>query len=110
MNMGKESRRIKREKKTIDSMIRLYCRNQHRHGKTLCADCRGLLDYSMKRLDRCQFQEKKTTCANCNVHCYKPSMREQVKKVMRYSGPRMIYFHPVLALLHFIDGFQKESK
>jgi hypothetical protein len=108
--MSKASRRIKREKKTIDFMIRLSCRNQHKHEKGICSDCRELLDYSMKRLDRCQFQEKKPTCANCKVHCYKPSMREKIKQVMRYAGPRMTYCHPVLALMHFIDGFRKEAK
>jgi len=108
--MNKERRRIKREKKTIDCMVRIYCRDKHKHGKVLCADCRELLEYSMKRIDRCQFQERKTTCANCKVHCYKPSMREKIKQVMRYAGPMMTYSHPVLAFMHFIDGFKKEWK
>ena len=30
--------------------------------------------------------EQKTFCANCKVHCYKPEMREQIRKVMRFSG------------------------
>jgi hypothetical protein len=41
------------------------------------------------------------------MHCYKPAMREKIKDVMRYSGPRMSYRHPLLALFHFIDGFRK---
>jgi len=108
--MSKESIRINREKKTIDYMIRLYCRNVHGHKKEICSDCRELLDYSIKRLDRCQFEGRKTTCANCKVHCYKPSMREKIKQVMRYAGPRMTCRHPVLALMHVIDGFKKEPK
>ena len=54
------------------------------------------------------FHEGKTTCANCPAHCYKPEMREKIRKVMRYAGPRMIYRHPILALLHIIDGRRKE--
>jgi hypothetical protein len=37
-------------------------------------------------------------------------MREQVKKVMRYSGPRMILHHPALAMHHAIDGLKKPKK
>jgi hypothetical protein len=35
-------------------------------------------------------------------------MREQVKAVMRYAGPRMLYRHPILTLFHFLDGRRKE--
>ncbi len=42
--------------------------------------------------------KKKTFCANCKVHCYKPQMREQIRQVMRFSGPRMLLYHPVLAI------------
>jgi len=30
-------------------------------------------------------------------------MREKVREVMRYSGPRMILRHPWLALMHVVD-------
>jgi hypothetical protein len=73
----------------------------------LCSDCAALVEYAHRRLDRCPFQEKKTTCANCPVHCYKPEMRDKVRRVMRYAGPRMAYQHPLLALFHFFDGFRK---
>ena len=60
------------------------------------------------RLDKCPFLEGKTTCANCPVHCYKSDMREKVREVMRYSGPRMTLRHPILAVFHLIDGLRKE--
>jgi hypothetical protein len=31
-------------------------------------------------------------------------MREKVKAVMRYSGPRMVYRHPAMTIFHLIDG------
>jgi len=37
-------------------------------------------------------------------------MKEKVKKVMRYSGPRMLLHHPVLALHHAVDGFKSPDK
>lgn len=88
-------------------MIILYCRNNHKKDQ-LCIECRELRDYALNRLDRCPFQEGKTTCAKCPVHCYKPDMRERVRAVMRYSGPRMLWRHPVLAVFHLIDGRRKE--
>lgn len=30
-------------------------------------------------------------------------MRERVKQVMRYAGPRMMLKHPLLALQHLFD-------
>jgi hypothetical protein len=96
--------RMARENRTINAMIRIYCRAHHGCGPELCAGCRELQDYAEARLAGCPFRENKSTCANCPVHCYKPSMRERVREVMRFSGPRMTWRHPVLALFHLIDG------
>ncbi len=96
-----------REEKTIEAMVNIYCREQHGAGSELCSGCNELLDYSKNRLERCRFQERKPTCANCPVHCYRPVMKEKVKDVMRYSGPRMVFRHPVLAVSHFLYGFRK---
>ena len=102
-----ESRRIRRERKTAETMIHIYCRGMHRTRGALCPDCEELKDYAAKRLTSCPFKEGKTTCANCAVHCYRPSMREKIKLVMQYAGPRMTYRHPLLAAAHFLDGFRK---
>lgn len=91
--------RIEREKETVSRMIAIYCRNHH-GGKTVCSDCRSLEEYAHHRLDRCKFGEHKTTCKKCRIHCYKPAMREEIAKVMRYSGPRMLFHHPIAALRH----------
>lgn len=99
--------RIAREGRTVSVMIDLYCRKQH-GGSELCPDCRELAVYAAERLWKCPFQNGKTTCAKCPVHCYKPAMRERIRAVMRYSGPRMIYRHPVLAVYHLVDGRRKE--
>lgn len=111
-NIGKRletTRRIDREKRTVRAMAKIYCRGHHSSGHRLCAECQALLDYAEIRLDRCPFQENKTTCANCQVHCYQPAMRERIKEVMRYSGPRMTFRHPVLALFHIKDGRKKAA-
>jgi len=99
--------RIIREKKTIDAMIHLYCRKHHGTRGELCPECNELHEYAMLRLSKCPFQENKPTCGKCLVHCYKPDMKKKVNKVMRYSGPRMLLYHPILALHHVFDGRKK---
>ena len=93
-----------REKETVSLMISIYCRKHH-GGKELCPDCAALDAYARQRSDKCPFMETKTFCSNCKVHCYKPDMREK----MRFSGPRMLFHHPVMAVRHVIET-KKEAK
>lgn len=67
-------------------------------GPGLCGECRELLEYSLARLDHCKFGNAKTKCHKCPVHCYRPDMREKIRTVMRFSGPRMLLYHPLEAL------------
>jgi hypothetical protein len=97
------SRRLRREAQTVEIMVRMYCRHNHEAGTDLCPDCAALLDYSLARVDVCRFGAAKPTCARCSVHCFRPAMREHIKIAMRYSGPRMTYRHPYLALCHIAD-------
>lgn len=94
--------RMQREWKTIQHMIHIYCRAQHPGHNGLCPECSMLREYVHARLDHCPFQEEKSTCAHCTVHCYKPDMRERIRTVMRFSGPRMLLHHPYLALMHLL--------
>lgn len=82
-------------------MVRIYCRKHHNQ-ESLCAECNILLDYAHQRIDRCVFGREKPACKDCPVHCYAPRMKEKVKDVMRYAGPRMIYKHPVMAFMHMM--------
>jgi len=103
------SKKREREKEVVSLMIRLYCKKKH-HTKTgLCEECAKLDEYAKLRSDKCPFMETKTFCSNCKVHCYKPEMREKIREVMRFYGPRMILYHPVLAVRHVIES-KKERK
>lgn len=97
-----------REKELVSQMIALYCRKNH-GSKSLCPDCAALDAYARLRSDKCPFMETKTFCSNCRVHCYKPEMREKIRLVMRFSGPRMIFHHPIVAVRHVIET-KKEKK
>ena len=91
--------RIEEEKKTVEQMIRLYCRLKEGN-ETLCDECSELLEYAHKRLEHCKFGELKTTCRKCPIHCYKPVLREKMCEGMRFAGPRMMWYHPLDAIKH----------
>ena len=131
---GRSPARLAREERTLSAMVALYCRDHHAdrpraeaaapeaatagaapdaaaagapeaaQGERLCEECAALLAYALRRLKACRYGADKPTCANCPTHCYKPAMREEVREVMRYSGPRMMKRHPVLAVAHLLDG------
>jgi len=84
-------------------MIAIYCRDHH-HAHAPCEQCAGLEAYALERIDKCVYGAEKPTCVNCPIHCYKRDRREAVREVMRYAGPRMLRRHPILALMHLIDG------
>jgi len=94
---------IQDEKKTIKIMIELYCKKQHGSDNNLCDSCLELYNYSQERLDNCPFQAEKPICQKCTIHCYKPEKREQIRKIMRYAGPKMIFHHPIVAVKHLIN-------
>ena len=95
--------KIDKEKRIVAIMIHVYCR--HKEGnRELCPSCRQLLEYAHARLSHCPFGENKTSCRRCPVHCYRPEMRQQIRQVMRYSGPRMLFYAPVHFLKHTIKG------
>jgi len=97
--------RRRRELKTIDAMLDLYCRHHHQSDNgRLCSKCGELRSYARRRLERCVFGEEKPTCAKCTVHCYKAGMRERIRGVMQWASPRMLWRRPLLTIRHMIDG------
>jgi hypothetical protein len=94
-------RSVKFEKKTLETMIGMYGRHATRKGIP-GVGCEELQAYAFKRIDKCRFGDSKPNCKDCPVHCYTPEMKEKIKVVMRYAGPRMIYRHPIMALRHLL--------
>jgi hypothetical protein len=98
--------RITREEKTIRAMFQIYCHDKHGTDQILCDECQADCEYAILRLKKCPYGDEKPTCKNCPIHCYTPTMKEKVRQVMRYAGPRMLRRHPLLAVLHIIDGWE----
>ncbi|HIF9237676.1 TPA: nitrous oxide-stimulated promoter family protein [Photobacterium damselae] len=97
---------LQTEFKTIKAMVEIYCKDHH-HPKesedTMCENCQAFLDYAEMRLDRCPYGDEKPTCRVCPIHCYKKEQRELSRTIMRYSGPKMLLKHPILAIRHLLS-------
>lgn len=97
-----EKRRIEREKRVIALMIDIYCRKRLKLNY-IPEEYEALRIYAERRLDGCKFGDKKPACKRCPIHCYKPEMRERVREVMRWVGPRMIFYSPISAIRHLLN-------
>lgn len=87
----KKEKRIKKDAKVLHAFIKTYCRENHAKKGVevlsggLCADCQSVLEYSLKRNDKCPL-DPKPQCRDCKIHCYKPEMRAKMKEIMKFSG------------------------
>ena len=91
------------EKELLALMISIY-ENDHQQ------DLSKLKEYAFKRIDCCPRKEEKTFCSSCPIHCYQKIYREQIKEVMKYSGKRMLFKHPVITIKHLINTIKYAIK
>lgn len=122
------------EAEMVSQMIALWCRAHHQAGEPLhggggqtsaegnlatsvrlghrdvqlCPSCSELRDYALARIKHCPHMGTKTFCSACPTHCYKPEMRERIREVMRWSGPRMLRYRPIPAIKHAIVTIQSK--
>jgi len=98
--------------KDADKLVRflsMYCDAHHDHrlrepfvfshlkmpakvmeGPQMCDECSRLLRHAVVMRALCPL-DPKPKCRNCPRHCYRPIYREQMERVMKYSGPRSIF-------------------
>ncbi len=104
LNKNKNSKKkIDYEKIVVKMMASYYCKKHHYPEKNLCCNCEKLVEHAYLKLDKCFFGEDKPVCSECKIHCYSVAMRKRIKDIMRYSGPRMIYIHPIASLKHLMN-------
>ena len=112
--MKAAEKKREKEQRVVEEMIRLYCRKNHAEYDSksgqMCPSCQELSDYAKLRSEKCPFMEKKTFCSNCKVHCYKPEMREKIRQVMAFAGPRMLFVHPGAAIRHVIETKREQKR
>lgn len=95
-------KKIEREKQTVSRMIQLYSLHKLKT-ESLPEELKELELYAHNKLNKCKFQEKKPQCKKCPIHCYKPDMRNKIREIMRWTGPRMIIYSPINAIKHLLN-------
>ena len=104
--MSVKINRVDSQKKSMEVMVKLYCRKNHTSKEEICYECREVLNYAVTRLNNCRYGDNKPNCGDCKTCCYKKDMKEKMIKIMRYSGPRLLVHNPRIALEHIIDKFK----
>lgn len=116
--------RLVEETQTVGAMFALFCQGNHSDKEKiwvlaqipdskkymLCSHCADLYEYAQKRLKHCPHGDKKPTCSKCPIHCYAPHRRAEIKKVMRYAGPKMLWKHPFLSIRHVLFTMRSSWK
>jgi hypothetical protein len=112
-------RDVARDTRLLGDFTALYCRANHagavrtplesdgarcgvyrRKVPVVCAECADLLRYSERRRAFCPL-DPKPFCTACETHCYTPEKAEEMRVVMRYSGPRsLLRGHAIEGLKH----------
>lgn len=83
----------------VEFMIDLY----YKKHPTEDSERKNLKTYVAKKLSLCPHGDENPFCSSCKIHCYDDEHRKMIKKVMKYSGPRMIFFAPAEALRHLLE-------
>lgn len=96
--------KIEKEEEICFLMIDLYCKKRHQLQD--CPQCRELKDYVAQRLHHCPYGNQKAFCSSCHTPCYRADMQERICTVMRFSGPRMLLYHPIVAVRHLVQTVQ----
>src|SRR6056297_90918 len=95
--------RLEMEKKVLRKMVHIYCRGNHSKNSP-CSECMEVINYGLNKIDSCIYGINKPFCSKCTIHCYEENMKKKVKDIMRYSGPRIIFYHPIISLKHFLSS------
>lgn len=101
--------RLERENKTVKAMIEIYCKKKHHCNMSDCEQCKQVYEYASYRILKCPHKDDKPSCAKCEIHCFNKRIKEDIRNIMRFSGPRMLIYHPILSIFHYLDSLKSGS-
>lgn len=79
---------------------------QHKTKNSLCKECFALKQYAYNKINKCLFLQTKSFCSCCTLHCYNKEMLDKIRNVMRFSGPELIFSHPITVINHLIKSIK----
>ncbi|MGI6787136.1 MAG: nitrous oxide-stimulated promoter family protein [Acholeplasmataceae bacterium] len=102
-------KKVIKEKKTFDKMLKIYCKKKHSSTK-LCTECVEIQQYAHLKIEKCPFISDKPFCAFCKVQCYQKDMKEKIREIMKFSGPKMIFRAPIQSFKHIMQMIKHRKK
>ncbi len=100
---------IQKDAEKLVAFVSLFCGKHHVHrkrepfhfdyermpvlvedGPELCFECTKLLRHAIVMRVLCPL-DPKPKCRKCPQHCFRPGFKDQMEKVMKYSGPRSLF-------------------
>jgi hypothetical protein len=122
---------VRKDTRLLGDFAAIYCRGTHaaaqrrplasdgaelgvygRRPPDVCDACAELLVYAERRRAFCP-KDPKPFCSHCDTHCYRADLREQMRDVMRYAGPRSILRgHAIDGIKHVLESrkFRKQAE
>ena len=52
----------------------------------------------------------KDICSACKVHCYSKEMQEKIKEVMKYAGPRMLFYSSASGAGSYVGDNERKNE
>lgn len=92
-------RKLREEYEIVCEMIDLYHRKNDRFSDGEISDLKA---YVKSKLSSCPHGSNKPFCSYCKIHCYEPVRRDQISEIMRFSGPRFIFYRPGKSIKHLL--------
>lgn len=106
--MGKSSRKSVEDRLTMEAIGKIYCRGHHkdrqRDSVLLCPECRSVIEETLKRTEACP-NGHVGNCQDCDIKCQRGEAQENIRHIMRYAAPRMVFRHPVMTVKYLRKKF-----
>lgn len=113
--MNKLTKLQKSDIKLIGKFVEVYCQGEHAlvernffqlpetlGQRSLCQECTDFMQYAITRRMKCPQEKQKPSCKRCRIHCYNKANLEKVKKIMAYSGKKLILCGRLDYIWHYL--------
>lgn len=86
--------RLNDKQKMLIAIFGVY----QKYNKDTDLNLEEIKSYSLKRLDNCIHIGEDIFCGFCEIQCFGDKYKKEIRSIMRFSGPRMILYHPIMAI------------
>lgn len=112
--MNKVEKKRQKEQYVVEEMIRLYCRKNHgKEGHAsggMCPECQKLADYAKRGARNVPSWNRKHSAQTAKYTATSRKCGKRSAPLCGFRGPRMLLYHPILAIWHLICSMREKRK